>query len=126
LGIRILKENTMTMISKLPLLQVFDQEGSVMLANITGTNDPVAILDDKIIDLLFGQCRNARAEALKIGGDVSATLELCTTLDGVLKPYRKIRDEYNDRLDIERERAEAEQRLQDASNALKNSQLTPR
>ncbi len=87
-----------------------------MLANITGANDPVAILDDKILDLLFVQCRNAKAEALKAGG--SATLELFTTLDGVLKSYRNMRDEYHHRVEIELERDEAEQRLQAASNAL--------
>jgi hypothetical protein len=112
----------MTTISKSPLLQVLDQNGSVMLANITGTHNSVAILDDKVLDLLFVQCRNARAEALKTGGNVSATLDLCTTLDGVLKSYRKMRDEYLHRLDIELEREEAEQRLQQASNALQKSQ----
>lgn len=111
----------MTTISNSPLLQVFGQEGSVMLANITGANNPVAILDDKVLDLLFVQCRNARAEALKTGGDANATLELCKTLDGVLKSYRKMRDEYHHRLDIELERDEAEQRLQEAMNALKKS-----
>lgn len=111
----------MTTTSKSPLLQVHGQEGQVMLANITGTNNPVAVLEDKALDLLFVQCRNARAEALKTGGGASATLELCTTLDGVLKSYRKMRDEYHHRLDIELERDEAEQRLQDAMNALKKS-----
>lgn len=111
----------MTTISNPPLLQVFDQEGSVMLANIAGTNNPVAILDDKVLDLLFVQCRNARGESLKTGGNASATLELCTTLDGVLKSYRKMRDEYQHRLEIELERDEAEQRLQEAQNALQKS-----
>jgi ABC-type transporter lipoprotein component MlaA len=111
----------MTTVSKSPLLQVLGQDGSVMLANITGTDNPVAILDDKVLDLLFVQCRNAKAEALKTGSNVSATLDLCTTLDGALKSYRKIRDEYHHRLDIELERAEAEQRLQDAINAIQKS-----
>jgi len=112
------KENTLTTISNLPLLQVRDQNGSVMLANIADTSNPVAILDDKVLDMLFDQSRNARAEALKTGGNASATLELCTTLDGVLKSYRKMRDEYHHRLDIELERDEAEQRLQKAQNEL--------
>ena len=111
----------MTTNSNSPLLQVLGQKGSVMVANITGANNPVAIVDDQVLDLLFVQCRNARAEALKTGGDASATLELCTTLDGLLKSYRKMRDEYHHRLDIELERDEAEQRLQDAMNALKKS-----
>lgn len=115
----------MTTISNSPLLHVFGQEDSVMLANITGTNIPVAILDDKALDLLFVQCRNARAEALKTGGNASATLELCTTLDGVLKPYRKMRDEYHHRLEIELEREDAEQRLQEASNAIQKSLPPP-
>jgi hypothetical protein len=117
--IRIFKEYAMTTTSKSPLLQVHGQDGQVMLANITGTNNPVAVLEDKVLDLLFVQCRKARAEALKTGGDASPTLELCTTLDGVLKSYRKMRDEYHHRLDIELERDEAEQRLQEAMNALK-------
>jgi len=115
---KLFKENTLTTTSNLPLLQVHDQNGSVMLANVTGANNPVAILDDKVLDLLFDQSRNARAEALKTGGNASAILELCTTLDSVLKSYRKMRDEYHHRLDIELERDEAEQRLQKAQNAL--------
>ncbi|MBI5430164.1 MAG: hypothetical protein HY938_06870 [Nitrosomonadales bacterium] len=97
-----------------------------MLANIPGTGDPVAILDNKVIDQLFVQCRNARAEALKNGGDASATIELCTALDGVLKSYRKMRDEYLHRVEIELERDEAEQRLQDVQNAIQKSAPTPR
>lgn len=108
----------MTTTSDSPLLQIIGQKGSVMLANITGANDPVAILDDKILDMLFVQCRNAKAEALKAGGSVGATLELFTTLDGVLKSYRNMRDEYHHRVEIELEREDAEQRLQAASNAL--------
>lgn len=112
----------MTTISDSPLLQVIGQKGPVMLANITGANDPVAILDGKVLDLLFVQCRNAKAEALKTGGGASASLELCTTLDDVLKSYRNMRDEYHHRLEIELEREEAEQRLQDATNAIQKSQ----
>lgn len=111
----------MTTISNSPLLQVIDQKDSVMLASITGTNNPVAILDDKVLDLLFVQCRNARTEALKAGGNASATLELCTTLEGVLKSYRKMRDEYHHRLEIELERDDAEQRLQDVQNEIQKS-----
>jgi hypothetical protein len=114
-------ENTLTTNSNSPLLQVFGKDDSVMLANFTGTNKPVAILDDKVIDLLFDQSRNARAESLKMEGNVSAALELCTTLDAILKSYRKFRDEYYDRIDIEREREEAEQRLQEAMNGIKVS-----
>ncbi len=112
----------MTTISQSPLLQVLDQDGSVMLANITGTHNPVAILDDKVLDQLIVLCRNAKAEALKSGGNVNAALDLSTTLHGVLKSYRKMRDEYHHRLEIELEREEAEQRLQEASNALQKSQ----
>jgi hypothetical protein len=111
----------LTTISNSPLLQVSDQEGSVMLANFAGSNNPVAILDDKVLDLLFSQCRNARAEALKAGDDANAMLELCTTLDGVLKPYRKMRDEYHHRIEIELEREDAEQRLQDVQNEIQKS-----
>lgn len=111
----------MTTISDSPQFHILDQKNSVMLVDITGANNPVAILDDKVLDLLFVQCRNAKTEALKTGGSMSATLELCTTLDGVLKSYRNMRDEYHHRLEIELERNEAEQRLQDATNLILNS-----
>jgi hypothetical protein len=93
-----------------------------MLAKITGSNNPVAILDAKVLDLLIVQSRDARAEALKAGGGLTATLELCTTLDGVLKSFTHMRNEYYDRIDIERERAEAEHDLQEAINALQKPQ----
>ncbi len=115
----------MTTISDSPLLQVFGHDGPVTLAYFTGDNKPVAILDDKVLDLLFVQCRNARAEILKSGNDASATLELCTTLEGVLRSYRKMRDEYHHRLEIELEREEAEQRLQEASDAIQKSPPSP-
>ena len=111
----------MTTTSNSPLLKVFDQKDSVMLANFAGTHNTVAILEDKVVDRLFAQCRNARAEALKVGGNASATLELCTTLEGILKSYRKMRDEYHHRIEIELERDDAEQRLQDVQNAIQKS-----
>lgn len=111
----------MTTIPQAPLLQILDQNGSVMLAKITGAPNPVAIVDDKILDQLIVQCRNAKAEALKSEGNASAALNLCTTLEGVLKSYRKMLDEYHHRLEIELERDEAEQRLQEASNAIQKS-----
>ena len=119
---KILKENTLTTISNSPQIQILGQKGSVSLANKTGTDGLVAILDEKFLDQLSVQCRNARSEVLKTGGNLSATLELCTTLDGVLKSFTHIRNEYYDRIDIERERDEAESRLQEASNALQESQ----
>lgn len=112
----------MTTIANSPLVQVVDQESSVMLANISGSNHTVAILEDQVLDRLFSQCRNARTEALGTGEDANATVELCTTLDGILKSYRKMRDEYLHRLEIELERDEAEQRLQKASSALQKPQ----
>ena len=111
----------MTTNSTSPLLQVLDQDGSVMLAHLPGSDTTVAILDDSLLDLLFAQCRKARAEAIKTGVDESAVLELCATLEGVLKSYRKIKHDYTDRIEIERERAEAEQSLQEASNAINAS-----
>lgn len=112
----------MTKISNSPQLQVLGQKGSVMVANITGSEHPVAILDDKVLGLLSAQCRKAKAEAMKSGDSTSAAFELSMTLDGVLKTFAHIRDEYFDRIDIERERAEAESRLVDASIALQKPQ----
>jgi len=83
-------------------------------------NKPVAILDDQVLDQLFAQSRSARVGIPKTADDAGAVLELLATLDGILKPYRKMRDEYYHRLDIELEREEAEQRLQDATNAIRN------
>jgi hypothetical protein len=117
---QIFEENTLTTISNSPL-QVLDRKDPVMLANITGTSNLVGTLDDKVLDQLFAQCRNARTEALKAGDNASATLELCTMLEGILKSYRKMRDEYHHRIEIELERDDAEQRLQDVQNAIQNS-----
>jgi hypothetical protein len=111
----------LTTISNPPTLQVFDRNDTVMLANIAGSSDLVGTLDDKVFDQLFAQCRNAKTEALKAGDNASATLELCTTLEGVLKSYRKMRDEYHHRIEIELERDDAEQRLQDVQNEIQNS-----
>jgi hypothetical protein len=108
----------LTTIPDSPHLQILGQKDSVTVANIAGKDDPVAILDDKILDLLVVQCRNAKAEASNSGADVNATLELCTTLGGVLSSYSHFRNEYYDRIEIERERAEAEHDLQEAINAL--------
>jgi hypothetical protein len=106
-------------------LEVFGQQESVMLANAPGSAAPVAILDNKAVDLLFDQNRRAKAEAEQGGRNSPASLHLFATLDGILKSYRKMRDEYYDRIDIEREREEAEQRLQEASNAINASNPTP-
>ena len=104
------------------LLQVYNREGSAMLANFPASEQPYAVFDDKVVNQLFALCRTARMEAAKSGG-ADAVLELCSTLEGVLKPYRKIRDEYYDRLEIEREREDAEGRLQDVQNDIQKSRL---
>jgi len=92
-----------------------------MLASIADPNHTVAILDNKVLDQLFTQCRNAKTEATKDSSNASAALDLCTTLEGVLKSYRKMRDEYHHRLEIELERDEAEQRLQNVQNEITRS-----
>jgi len=89
-----------------------------MLANITGVDNHVAILNEETIDLLRLQCRKAKAELQKAESGASAALELCTTLDGVLRAFAHVRNEYYDRIEIERERSEAEHKLQEATDAL--------
>ena len=103
------------------LLQVYNRDGSAMLANFPASEQPYAVFDDKVVDQLFALCRIAKTEATKAGSGANATLELCAALEGVLKPYRKIRDEYYDRLEIEREREDAEERLQDVQNEIQKS-----
>jgi hypothetical protein len=115
-----------TTISESPSLQVLAKDGSVMLANISGANNPVAILEDKVLDLLFVQCRNARAEVQKAGGNESAALELCTTLGGILELYANIRSKYYGGVGIERERAAAQHELEEAIKALEKFQPKPR
>lgn len=119
--IKLFKEDALTTNSSQPLLQVSDQADSVMLASFAGTHNTVAILDDKVVDRLFDQCRKARAEAQKAGDNAGATLELCAMLEDVLKPYRKMRDEYHHRIEVELERDDAEQRLQEVQNAIQRS-----
>jgi len=85
-----------------------------MLASASGTGSIFGVLDEKLLDKLFAQSRNARA-------DNGAITELCDTLEAALKTFRIIRDEYYHRLEIEAERDDAEQRLQDAINAIHGS-----
>lgn len=86
----------MTTVPQSPQLQVLGQKGPVMLANVSGANNPVAILDDSILDLLAVQCRKAKAEAMKNDGDANdgAVLELCATLAGILDLYAQILNKY--------------------------------
>jgi hypothetical protein len=108
----------LTIIPDPPHFQILGQKGPVTVANFAGTDKPVAILDDDVLELLVVQCRNAKTEAQKTGVNVNAALELCTTLGGVLSSYTHIRNEYYDRIEIERERTEAEHDLQEAISAL--------
>ena len=110
----------MTTNSKLPQLQVLDQEGPVMLAKLSGTDDVAAVVDDRILKQLLSECRDAKAEAQKAGVSAGSILDLCATLENVLRPYMKIRNDYLDRIDIERERAEAEHNLQQAINGIES------
>jgi hypothetical protein len=111
----------MTTSIKLPQLQVLDREGSIMLAKVAGTDNAVAVVDDQVLNQLLVECRNAKAGALKTGEHASSVLDLCMSLESALKPYMKIRNDYFDRIDIERERAEAELKLQEAINGIENS-----
>jgi len=114
------KENTLTVKDNTPVLQVHIQKDAVMLASIPGADNIYAVLDNNLLDKLHKQSRNAKAETLKADGTAGATAELCETLDGVLKVYRMIRDEHYHRIEIEAERDDAEQRLQDAIDAIQN------
>lgn len=108
----------MTTSSTSQQLEILGEKDTLVVANVAGLDNPVAILGNKVLDQLAALCRKAKAEATKAGDGASAALELCTTLDGMLKACAHIRDEYYDRIEIERERDEAESRLMDASSAL--------
>lgn len=80
----------------LPVVQILSDRGPVMLANLQGASNPVAILEDTVLDLLAAQCRSARDEALANPGDASvgAVMALCATLSGVLDEYRSVRNKF--------------------------------
>lgn len=79
-----------------PQLQVLGREGPVALANMSGANNPVAILDDGILDLLVVQCRKAKEEARdnRATANDGAILALFATLTSILDPYVQIRNKY--------------------------------
>ncbi len=115
------RENILTVKENAPVIQVHLQKDIVMLASVSGASGILAILDDKVLDQLYVLSRKAKAEVLSADGNARAVTELCETLDGVLKTYRMMRDEYFHRLEIEAERDDAEQRLQEAINAIQNA-----
>ena len=82
--------------SDTPQLQVLGREGPVALANMSGASNPVAILDDGILDLLVVQCRKAKEEAQDNRATVNdgAILALCATLSSILDPYVQMRNKY--------------------------------
>jgi hypothetical protein len=105
-----------------PVIQVLGQDGPVMVANVSGASNPVAIIDDTILDKLAVQCRNAKAEALANPGDanVGAVLELCATLNTVLEIYKQARNKYYGGIGDERQKAALLREFEQAVKALKN------
>ncbi len=103
-----------------PHLQLLAQDGPVMCANLSGASNPVIILDDRMMDRLAVQCREAMAQAEAMEGAPAsrAALELCATLDGVVKLYEKVRNTYYAGLGPERAYAAAERELADAMRAV--------
>lgn len=78
-----------------------------MLANVQGAANPVAIIDDAVLDLLAAQCRSAKDEALANPGNanVGAVMALCSTLGSVLDECRAVRNKFFGGLGGEQERA---------------------
>jgi hypothetical protein len=107
-----------------PVLQILGQDGPVMVANVSGALNPVAIIDDTILDKLVVQCRNAKAEALANPGDanVGAVLELCATLSSVLDLYKETRNKYYGGIGDERQKAAILREFQESVKALKKFQ----
>lgn len=83
-----------------PVIQILSAPGPVMIANLQGAINPVAIIDDSSLDLLAAQCRRAKDEALANPGDanVGAVMALCDTLNGVLDEYKLVRNKFYDGL----------------------------
>jgi hypothetical protein len=90
-----------------PVMQILSARGPVMIANVQGAANPVAIIDDSILDLLAAQCRSAKDEALANPGNanVGAVMALCATLSSVLDEYKGVRNKFYDGIGGEQQKA---------------------
>jgi hypothetical protein len=102
-------------------IQVLGKEGPVTIANIPGAANPVAIIDDTVLDKLVVQCRRAKEEALVEfrSTNGTATLELCATLAEILQQYATLRNKFHTGVGIEVSRDAALRELDAMAKALK-------
>ncbi len=106
-----------------PEFHVLDRGEFFVLGNLAGAVNPVAILDNVILDKLVVLCHNAQAEAVSNppGANTAAVLALCGTLSSLLERYAAVRNKYYDGLDSEQMYAAALRELEDAVEQLKKS-----
>jgi hypothetical protein len=95
-------------------LQILSEEGPVLVGNMAGAHNPVAILDDSILDNLVVLCGSARleAEGAPDQSKVSAVLELCAKIGEILELYTRTRNKYYGSTGAEVQAASALRELQ--------------
>jgi hypothetical protein len=103
-------------------IQVLGKEGPVTIANLPGAANPVAIIDDTVLDRLVVQCRRAKEEALVEfrSTNGTATLELCATLAEILQQYATLRNKYHTGIGPERDRDAMLRELEATMKTLKS------
>ncbi len=101
--------------------RVLDRGDFFMLGNMAGAVNPVAILDDTILDKLVVLSRNALVEAAANPPEAStaAVTALCVALSSFLERYAAVRNKYYDGESNERMYAAALRELADALDQMK-------
>jgi hypothetical protein len=76
--------------------QLLAKDGAVSVGNLSGAANPVAVVDDSVLDHLSALCQRAKAEALAnpLEAKNDAVLELCTALARVVNLYGSVRSKY--------------------------------
>ncbi len=100
---------------------ILDRGDFFMLGNMAGAVNPVAILDDTILDKLVVLSRNALIEAASNppGASRAHVTALCAELASFLERYAIVRSKYYDGESADRMYAAALRELEDAVDQMK-------
>ncbi|HTY02690.1 MAG TPA: hypothetical protein VMC81_03065 [Rhodocyclaceae bacterium] len=74
-------------------LRLLANDGPVVIGSLAGAANPVAVIDDPVLDHLSALCQRAKAEALAnpLEAKNDAVLELCAELARILDLYGSVR-----------------------------------
>jgi len=101
-------------------IQIHEKIEGVQLASIWGGENPVAIVEDKVLDKLYVQCERAKKQALenKDKCEIDSILTLCNTLSEILVMYSNSRNSYYEGVGPDREVEELNIQIEDLVNEL--------